>query len=410
MKPDQTNIQELWDLFVSDKASIEQVNTLFEYIKNAANDDENILFFRKAVNNLSPSFYKTDDEVVHSILDTIIASDKDLKDALDKNNLVVPARRIPLLRKWSWAAASVLLLLGIGGYFLLAEKENRPVVAAHPPADIVAPAGNRATITLADGTQIFLDSAGQGQLAQQGTIKVVKLANGKIAYQPLGAESNESDYAVTYNTLSNPRGSKVIDMRLSDGSHVWLNAGSAITYPVAFTGDSRRVELEGEGYFEVARDTKRKFVVTTGSVNTEVLGTHFNINAFKDDDQNVKITLLEGAVKVNHGQATGLLEPGQQALVNDEIQIDANVDVAMVMAWKNGYFQFDKASLQSVMKQLSRWYDVEIVYEGYNRPRTFAGEMERSLSLSGVLKILEKNKVHFRIEGKKLIVIPDQNN
>lgn len=410
MKPGQTNIQELWDLFVSDKASIEQVNTLFEYIKNAANDDENILFFRKAVNNLSQSFYKTDDEVVHSILDTIIASDKDLKGALDKNNLVVSARRIPLLRKWSWAAASVLLLLGIGGYFLLADKENQPAVAVHPPADIAAPAGNRATITLADGTQIFLDSAGQGQLAQQGAIKVVKLANGRIAYQPLGAESNESDYAVTYNTLSNPRGSKVIDMRLSDGSHVWLNAGSAITYPVAFTGDSRRVELEGEGYFEVARDTKRKFVVTTGSVNTEVLGTHFNINAFKDDDQNVKITLLEGAVKVNHGQATGLLEPGQQALVNDEIQIDANVDVAMVMAWKNGYFQFDKASLQSVMKQLSRWYDVEIVYEGYNRPRTFAGEMERSLSLSGVLKILEKNKVHFRIEGKKLIVIPDQNN
>lgn len=410
MKPDQTNIQELWDLFVSDKASIEQVNTLFEYIRNAANDDENILFFRKAVNNISQSFYKTDDEVVHSILDTIIASDKDLKGALDRNSLVISARRIPLLRKWSWAAASVLLLLGIGGYFLLADKKNQPAVAVHPPADIAAPAGNRATITLADGTQIFLDSAGQGQLAQQGAIKVVKLANGKIAYQPLGAESNESDYAVTYNTLSNPRGSKVIDMRLSDGSHVWLNAGSAITYPVAFTGDSRRVELEGEGYFEVARDTKRKFIVTTGGVSTEVLGTHFNINAFKDDDQNVKITLLEGAVKVNHGQATGLLQPGQQALVNDEIQIDANVDVAMVMAWKNGYFQFDKASLQSVMKQLSRWYDVEIVYEGYNRPRTFAGEMERSLSLSGVLKILEKNKVHFRIEGKKLIVIPDQNN
>jgi len=404
MKPDQTNIQELWDLFISDKASIQQVNTLFEYIKNASNDDENIAFFRQAVNKIPSAFYKTDDEVVHSILDSIIASDKDLKDSLDKNTKVVPVRRISHLRKWGWAAASIILLLGIGSYFLLAKKEKQPTIADNAPMDVAAPTGNRAMITLADGTKVFLDNVGNGQLAQQGTIKLIKLANGKIAYQPLG---NGRGQSMAYNTLSNPRGSKVIDMQLSDGSHVWLNAGSSITYPVAFIGDSRKVELEGEGYFEVAKDAKRKFIVTANGVNTEVLGTHFNINAFKDDGQDIKITLLEGSVKINKGNATGLLKPGQQALVNNEIKIESDVDLHLVMAWKNGYFQFDRASLQNVMKQISRWYDVDVVYEGYNQPREFAGEIQKDLSLSEVLKILEKNKVYFRIEGKKLRVMPD---
>ena len=404
MKPDQTNIQELWDLFISDKASIQQVNTLFEYIKNASNDDENIAFFRQAVNKILPSFYKTDDEVVHSILDSIIASDKDLKDSLEKNIRVAPVRHISFLRKWGWVAASILLLLGIGSYFLLAKKEKQPTIAVNTPTDIAAPTGNRATITLADGTKVFLDSVGKGQLAQQGTIKLIKLANGKIAYQPLGDGTAQS---MAYNTLSNPRGSKVIDMQLSDGSHVWLNAGSSITYPVAFIGNDRSVELEGEGYFEVAKDAKRKFIVTANGVSTEVLGTHFNVNAFKDDGEDIKITLLEGSVKINSGNATGLLKPGQQALVANEVKIVSDVDLHLVMAWKNGYFQFDKASLQNVMKQISRWYDVDVVYEGYNQPREFAGEIQRDLSLSEVLKILEKNKVHFKIEEKKLRVMPD---
>ncbi len=410
MKPDQTNIQELWDLFISDKASIQQVNTLFEYIKNASNDDENIAFFRQAVNKIPQSFYKTDDEVVHSILDSIIASDKELKDSLDKNTRVAPVRHISLLRKWGWAAASIILLLGIGSYFLLAKKEKRPTIAVNTPTDIAAPTANRAMITLADGTKVFLDSVGKGQLAQQGTIKLIKLANGKIAYQSLGDGSSSSygkGLAMAYNTLSNPRGSKVIDMQLSDGSHVWLNAGSSITYPVAFVGDDRSVELEGEGYFEVAKDAKRKFIVTANGVSTEVLGTHFNVNAFKDDGEDIKITLLEGSVKINNGNTTGLLKPGQQALVANEVKIVSDVDLHLVMAWKNGYFQFDKASLQNVMNQVSRWYDVDVVYEGYNQPREFAGEIQRDLSLSEVLKILEKNKVHFRIEGKKLRVMPD---
>jgi ferric-dicitrate binding protein FerR (iron transport regulator) len=286
----------------------------------------------------------------------------------------------------------------------LAKKEEQPTIAANPPTDIAAPTGNRATITLADGTKVFLDSAGKGQLAQQGTIKLIKLANGKIAYQPV---DNGRGQSIAYNTLSNPRGSKVIDMQLSDGSHVWLNAGSSITYPVAFIGSDRRVELEGEGYFEVAKDAKRKFIVTANGVSTEVLGTHFNVNAFKDDGDDIKITLLEGSVKINNGNASGLLKPGQQALVAKEVKIVSDVDLHLVMAWKNGYFQFDKASLQNVMKQISRWYDVDVVYEGYNQPREFAGEIQRDLSLSEVLKILEKNKVHFRIEGKKLRVMPD---
>ncbi|MEO6706377.1 MAG: FecR domain-containing protein, partial [Ginsengibacter sp.] len=230
------------------------------------------------------------------------------------------------------------------------------------------------------------------------------LANGQIAYQH---NNGEVSTKMEYNTLSNPRGSKVISMVLSDGSKVWLNAGSSLTYPVSFMGSERRVSVAGESYFEVAHNASMPFIVSNGSVNIRVLGTHFNVDAFEDDGNDIKVTLLEGSVKINNGNATGLLKPGQQASVNKEVKINSDVDLNLVMAWKNGYFQFDNASLQNVMKQISRWYDVNVVYEGINRPREFVGEIQRDLTLSEVLKILEKNKVHFKIVGKNLIVMAD---
>ena len=142
-------------------------------------------------------------------------------------------------------------------------------------------------------------------------------------------------------------------------------------------------------------------------IDISVLGTHFDVNVFEDDEKNIKVTLLKGSVKINNGSASRLLKHGQQAVVNKEIKVVNDVDMELVMAWKNGYFQFYNASLQNVLKQVSRWYDVDVVYEGHNQPREFVGEMERDLNLSEVLKILEKNKVHFRIEGKELIVMPD---
>lgn len=310
-----------------------------------------------------------------------------------------------LSRKYWWAAASIVLVLGFSTYFLVFNKTLKPssIVSTTEPNDVSAPQSNKAIITLSNGQKVFLDSISNGALAVQGNVKLVKLASGEIVYQSSGELSEN----IQYNTLENPRGSKVINMVLADGSKVWLNAGSSLNYPVAFVGSERKVSVSGEAYFEVAHDASKPFVVHNGSLDVRVLGTHFNVNAFTEDDNNIKVTLLEGSVKISNGSSNCLLEPGQQALVSKEMKILNDVDLNKVMAWKNGYFQFDKASLQSVLKQVSRWYDIEVIYEGKNQPREFVGEIERDLSLSEVFKILEINKVNFTLEGKKLIVKPD---
>jgi ferric-dicitrate binding protein FerR (iron transport regulator) len=308
-------------------------------------------------------------------------------------------------RIW-WAAASITILLGISIYFLRFNTPLEPkqiVNAKMLPDDVQAPQSSKAMITLANGQKVYIDSIGNGASVLQGNAKLVKLSNGEIAYRSSGIPGNE----IQYNTLVNPRGSKVINMVLTDGTKVWLNAGSSLVYPVVFANNKREVTVTGEAYFEVAHDRSKQFVVHKGSMDVIVMGTHFNVNAFEDDDNNIKVTLLEGSVKVKNGNSNGLLKPGEQALVHNEVKIVGEVNIEKVMAWKNGYFQFDKAGLQSVLKQVARWYDIEVIYEGINRHREFVGEMERDLSLSEMLRILEMNKVSFTIEGKKLLVKPD---
>jgi ferric-dicitrate binding protein FerR (iron transport regulator) len=303
-----------------------------------------------------------------------------------------------------WAAASVIFLLGLVSYFLVFDKstESRQI-AKVKIEDVKAPQISKAVITLANGQKVYLDSLKKAGIAVHGGVRLLKLSNGKIAYQQTAGEATGQ---IKYNTLSNPRGSKVINMLLADGSKVWLNAGSSLTYPVSFQSKERKVSVTGEAYFEVFHDASKPFIVNSGAMNIRVLGTHFNVNAFQDNGD-IKVTLLQGSVKINNGGASGILKPGEQASVDKEIKVKSDVDLNVVMAWKNGYFEFDNASLQEVLKEISRWYDVDVVYEGSNQPRAFVGEMQRDLSLPEVLKILEKNNVHFRIEGKKLIIMPD---
>lgn len=301
-------------------------------------------------------------------------------------------------------AASIILALGLGSYFFFLNKDRsqgeEPMTVV--PGDVKAPETNRAMITLANGQRVYLDSVGNGQLAVQGNVKLLKLANGQIAYQTAGGEIIKE---LQYNTLSNPRGSKVIDMTLADGSQVWLNAGSSITYPVAFVGDERKVAVNGEAYFEVAHNTAMPFKVVKGDVEVEVLGTHFNVNAY-DDEADIKVTLLEGSVKVHKGKEVGLLKPGQQVQISNELKFAGTVDVDEVMAWKEGYFKFSRADIKTIMRQLARWYDLDVQYEGPVSQREFGGEMERDLPLSGMLRLLEKSNVHFKMDGKKIIVLP----
>lgn len=309
----------------------------------------------------------------------------------------------PSIRKTSFiswkrmaVAASLILAISTASYFIFFHKETKKEELVKVESkDIEPPKQSKAIITLADGKTVSIDSF---TTLTQNNVSLIKTADGRIVYTGKSSE-------VVYNTLANPRGSKVINMQLADGSYVWLNAGSSITYPIAFAGNERKVAITGEAYFEVAHDATKPFYVSKGAMQVQVLGTHFNVNAY-DDEMDVKVTLLEGSVQVDNKNSTEVLMPGQQAQMVEGIKVVNSVNLEEVMSWKNGYFGFDNTDLQTVMRQIARWYDVEIVYEGKMPEMKFGGEISRNSTVSEVLKILEKSKVRFRIEGRKIVIIP----
>lgn len=328
-----------------------------------------------------------------------------------------PTRIIPLPRYRNWRyIVAACLLLGIAVVALRylnggnVQKRNGGEAVTGDNSNDVLPGGNKATLTLANGAVIVLDSARNGALALQGNTKVIKLNNGQLAYKGSTGKGE-----MHYNTITTPRGGQY-EVWLPDGSKAWLNAASSLRFPTAFAPGERKVELTGEAYFEIAplyaRGKKKKVpfwvdIRKNKTSRVEVLGTHFNIMAY-DDEQAVKITLLEGAVEVTEGDTGVRLAPDQQAQLNgqDLPRVTTDVDIAEVMAWKNGMFQFHNADLQLVLRQLSRWYDVDIEYRGTIPSREFEGEMQRNLRLSQVLNLLAKNQVHISIEGKKIVVMP----
>jgi len=316
-------------------------------------------------------------------------------------------------------AASILFMVGLGAYFYfsLNTVKVNPVPVAKS-RDVSAPQTNRATITLANGQRVYLDSAANGTLATQSNVTLIKTGDGQIIYD---SKLTTHDSPLTYNTLSNPRGSKVIDMTLSDGSRVWLNAGSSVTYPIAFIGNERKVAINGEAYFEITHDASKPFYVSKGDLEVKVLGTHFNVNAY-DDEESIKVTLLEGSVQVALRQAQGdksnvRIKPGEQAVASlttdhspltidhSPFTIDHSPDLDQVMAWKNGQFVFRSAGIENIMRQLSRWYDIEVVYQGNKPAGHYGGMIGQNTNLSEVLKLLELSGVKFRIEGKKVIIM-----
>jgi transmembrane sensor len=306
------------------------------------------------------------------------------------------------------AAAVIVLLTAAALFWLNTRKTGNPEIAkGNIPVTQkeIVPGQTKASLTLADGKKLVLDSAATGQLAQQGGMIVVN-EKSTLIYKESGQPSN----AALFNILSTGNG-QTYGMVLADGSKVWLNAGASIRYPVAFTGNERKVEVTGEAYFEVAHQADKPFVVhvsnqKSGEMDVQVLGTRFNINAYMDE-ADIKTTLLEGSVKINVGNSQILLEPGHQAQVSHGMATvfpDADLDAAI--AWKNGRFNFEQADIDGVMRQLTKWYDISVVYEGPKPTKKFKGEMERNLTLPQVLKALEYTTgIQFRIEGRKLIVI-----
>jgi transmembrane sensor len=367
----------------------------------------------------------------------------------------IPVRRMN--RGWVKYAAAIIIIFGIGSYWYISNQKEKPSVTQNDPAPVqndVAPGGNKAMLTLADGSKIILDSAANGELAREGNAMIVKKGSGQIIYSikkenlfPSPREgSGVGSKAYATNTLTTPRGGQY-QLTLPDGSRVWLNAESSITYPTAFTGKERKVTITGEAYFEVASDKKKPFIVSVSPhdsrltsadsrltthdeesaekpLTIEVLGTHFNVNSYKEEPT-INTTLIEGIVKLtalptadsrlpnnnsnnkNAVHTSLTLKPGQQGQWNpgkENLSLAVHPDVEQVMAWKNGLFNFENMPLQKAMTELARWYNVEVIYEGTIPKVTFGGKIGRDLNLSQVLNGLSMMGVRYRIEGKKLIV------
>jgi ferric-dicitrate binding protein FerR (iron transport regulator) len=311
----------------------------------------------------------------------------------------------------------VLLLLATGGWLAMqtgktATLANTTVTKSPSRTGDIAPGTDKAILTLADGSTVALDSAGKGNLAHQGNAKVIKSGDGQIQYA--STENDETaGKTMVYNILSTPRGGQY-RLKLQDGTSVWLNAGSSIRYPTTFLGKERKVEITGEAYFEIAKNTTMPFRVsvtdpTAGEKTTEieVLGTNFDVNAYKDE-ADLKTTLVDGAIKVTSGAAAVILKPSQQAIVSTgkDIQTILLDNTDQTIAWKNGSFAFDDADIPTIMRQISRWYDVDVEYDGKRKgPEDhFTGTFPRNTSLAGVLQILHTSGVRLVAEDKKIVI------
>lgn len=300
-----------------------------------------------------------------------------------------------------WAVAASFLLLSSITYYFLQNKSSASLTGqttVRAIENIKAPDKNIATITLSDGTILSLDSLNENTPLIQQTVKLVKHDDGHISYA--GSTLKQEN-----NKVVNPKGSRVIQIELSDGSRIWLNAGSSITYPLTFIGEERIVTVEGEVYFEVAKDIAHPFIVKKDEVEVKVLGTSFNVNAYQDEE-NIKVTLLSGKVSLKNGIDQAVLLPGEQGVVNASIKINREVNMEAVMAWKNGLFYFNQANLKTLVKQIEKWYDVEMEIAPGVSNRVFGGKIKRDASLVNVLKIMEESNIHYTVTNSKITIVP----
>lgn len=308
-------------------------------------------------------------------------------------------------RKALAVAASLAILIGLGVlYSLFFHGERGDNIQTSVNTLDLPPGRDAAILTLANGQQIYLDSA-SGAITAQNGVQIIN-SDGVLLYD----SPNEEDGEVVYNTVTTARGNQY-QVVLSDGSRVWLNSGSSLKYPVTFKGDTRTVHLAGEAYFEVAtrpmrNGDKQPFRVISADQSIEVLGTGFNVNSYEDEEA-VVTTLLEGSIRLHpQGGNSVLMVPGQQASYYSmgKMRIDDSADLEKAIAWKNGWFEFDQLDLSAILRQVSRWYDVEIAYE--NKPGTekFGGRLSRRLPISSVIELLEANRVECRLEAKTLFV------
>jgi len=374
----------------------ERLSFLIDKINSGTASDQELIEYSALLNQLTSG--GPDWDVEH------LGPEEDLKAELfQRIEAGMAKRKVRNLNLWFSIAATTLVFITAGVYVLFLNKAPRqPIAVNKSRKHDVAPGGNKATITLANGNVITLNGTPNGTLASQGNTSINKTADGLVNYA--SSKGNSPAPNMVYNTAATPRGGQY-QFILSDGTKVWLNAASSIKFPVEFLGNERNVEITGEVYFEVAHNERKLFRVTTNGQTVEVLGTHFNINAYSDEDA-VKTTLLEGRVKVTAAGASNIIKPGEQARFKQGAISVAEVDADEAVAWKNGFFYFKDDNIRGVMKELARWYDVDIKYEGVLPSREFSGEIPRNVNASQILDILTFKKIHYQIDGKTIIIKP----
>ncbi|WP_315815554.1 FecR family protein [Paraflavitalea speifideaquila] len=379
----------------------EEINYLAEKIASGLATKEEVLLYNQALSYLEKWAADTDLNVI---------GDKSAIESEIKNSILTRVKRQKPVIQFAWAkwaaVASFLIILGAAFYLLLAPGMKKQNIAANRPKTIpsnsILPGGNKAVLTLADGSRIILDSTENGTITQQDGICVTKLSDGQLSYNV----KNRGPGKAEYNTITTPAGGQY-QLLLADGSKVWLNAASSIRFPSFFSGNERSVELSGEGYFEIVHNASMPFRVIVNDMKVEVLGTQFNINSYQDE-RSIKTTLLQGSVKVDRLGRGEILKPKEQLMFDVSTNImekKKNVDVDEVVAWKEGRFKFKQMPIESIMRQLARWYNVKVEYKGKIATELYSGDISRQEDVTQLLDVLEAtNTVSFKLEGKKIII------
>ncbi len=382
----------LLDGYLNKTATEPEKDELFELIRQANNDEALEQVLLRAWNNFLPDEAVFESAKSRQILTSILS--QPVKNA----PFITPKNKGQIY----FAAAALALFMGFAILFLSHKKlKTNQIITKNKPLHHILPGSNKAVLRLANGKSIILDSAHIGTIINLKNTRIKKAQDGLLVYNAGRPQLNEP---ASINTISTPRGGQY-QVILPDGSKVWLNAASSISFPTRFTGKIRQVSVSGEAYFEVAKNAAAPFRVKTERASIEVLGTHFNVMAYADE-QHMKTTLLEGSVKINSKNSTNLLKPGQQALVNTYGQqtIDNDTDTNDAVAWKNGMFQFTDAGIQEIMRQVSRWYNVPVSYEGKITERQFTGRIARSVKAPDLLAMLQYMGVHAGLKNNQIIV------
>lgn len=392
-------MKDLFEKYINNKCSPEEVQELLKHFALS----ENEIKLRRLISEQLEADHASANKPETKWEQDIEQTYDGIRKQIEANKRMIPIYK----KKWFRLAAAATFLIGLLVSYKFITNYNSQtgeIVKINSAKQKIVPGSNKAVLTLADGSKITLDSTANGVLTRQGNTKISK-QNGLLVYNII----NEKPDAVLYNTVSTPQGGQY-QLVLADDSKVWLNSASSIRFPNTFTGNERKVEITGEAYFEVSRNESIPFKVEVNGAEVEVLGTHFNINAYEDEEE-IKTTLLEGSVKVSNGSGNLLLTPGQQARINKngEIKIIKDADIDEAVAWKNGRFIFQENNIQSVMRQLARWYDVDVYYRGNVTDEEFVGVINRSRyeNISQILQMLEKTRtVSFDIDGHNVTVMP----